>query len=199
MRSERNYRNNSDWDPFFFFMKISFLPALILTIIFIFLNIKTIFWSEHGTFRHPGGYVGVSLWLWIFTTLISALLYVIYFLLKIIREKPTQRKTAARRLLIFLGDQLLILSLFIILIQKKEWGGWRMLPLFYLITLNGFFIHYFFSRPAMKLLRDQYPYYFPKWKFSSITTRNTMGWAIVITLIIIDFQILSLLFCLKFT
>lgn len=188
-RSGRSCRNNSDWDPFFFFLLISFFPALILTIIFIFLNIKTIFWSEYGTLRSPGGYVGVSLFLWGYTAFVSIILYVLYYLLKTIREKPVQKKLATKYLLIFFGEQLLILSLFTAL---KKWGGWSTLPfIFLIIVLSGFFTHHFFSKSVVKLLRDQYPYRFPK--FFDRGGMRPIGWPIMITLILVNLQVLSLL------
>lgn len=190
----KSRRRNSNWDPFFFFLLISFLPALFLTILFICLNIKTIFWSDERG-RHSG-YIGVSLFLWGFMAFISALLYVIYFLLKAIKEKPKQRKLTSKLYFIFLGSQLLAFSLFIMLI-KKGWKSecWRGPPLLFgLMTANGFFIHFLFSKPAIKLLRRQYPYYFPK-SFSTGRWGHTMGWPISITMIIVNLQLLlSLLF-----
>ncbi len=202
-------RLKTSWSPTFFFFSLSFPPALILTIIFWLSGIKTPLWSERGTRRYPWarGYIAVFLFLWVFMTCVGIFLYVFFFSVKILFLGKINRKKVSSKILIFLGDQLLTYFLSIALLQKKWVMRNSLFVLFLFMPLNWFFIHYFFSRPVMKILHKQYPYYFPKFfdrqeetkmrvDEIDLTTKKsrTTGWPLMLTLTVVNFQIFSLLF-----
>jgi len=209
-----NQKVNSNWNLWGFFLLISFLPALILTIVFRLAGIKTIFWSERGTSRHPWfrGYISVFFLLWFYTAFAFIFLCIFLFLVKSLLQKKdrSQRKKAGKYILIFFSNQLVFNILLILLWKGRTKSNSIMIILtsFLLIILNSFFIHYFFSKPVMKLLNKEYPYYFPDaflknrrsiTKIGSLKFKKiqSFSWAIMITLILVDFWILSLLFYLN--
>ncbi|MCE8163704.1 MAG: hypothetical protein I3274_05850, partial [Candidatus Moeniiplasma glomeromycotorum] len=155
--------NDSTWNIFGFFLLISFPFALIFTIIFWLSDIKTIFWSEKGTTRHPWfrGYIAVFILLWIYLTFFLIFLSVLFFLLVSLGQKKSriQRKKAGQYLSLFLIDQTLF-NLFSFLLWKRKIHDSStkiLLICFLLIIVNSFLLHYFFSKPAMNLLAKKYP------------------------------------------
>ena len=215
-RNKKIQNHGSNWNLWGFCFLISFPPALILTIIFYLSGIKTLFWSEQGTSRHPWfrGYIAVFFLLWIFIVFTIIILHILFFLLKILLQKKSrnQQKKASKYMLIFLSNQLL-LNLFLFFLWKQKSKStiiMIMLISLLLIIINSFFIHYFFSKPVMKLLIKKYPRYFPKvfhqetklmMKVDSMEFKKTQTteWAIIITLILVNFWILLQLFYLKIT
>lgn len=207
LKKGKNYEN-SEWNIFGFFLLIAFLPALALTITFWLLGIKTIFYSENGTFRHRWfkKYIAVFVLLWIFIAEVFIILYVLYFLLKVCRKKTEFGKRTKKCIILILTDQLLIIFLsFLILKERTKSSGLIiLLAIFLLQFLNAFFIHYFFSKPAIKILHERYLYYFPKYfgkktwlkmKVDNLEFKETKstGWPIMITLFFVNFQIIFLL------
>ena len=205
-RKVKKIQNNSSnlnlWRLFFLFS----LPfSLILTICFYLADVKTIFWSDRSI-RYPfvRGYVVVFIFLSIYISFSIALLYVFLFLVKSLLQKKdrSQRKKAGKYSLIFLSNQLVFNLLLILLCKWRTKIAFIMLIFFSSIILNSFFIHYFFSKPVMQLLIKKYPHYFPKVfyqeKKSLFKKVQTFDWAMIITLILVNFWILSLLFYLKF-
>jgi len=92
------------------------------------------------------------------------------------KKDRNQQKKAGKYVLIFLSNQLVFNLLLILLwkVRTKSNSTMIMLISFFLIILNGFFIHYFFSKPVMKLLNKKYPYYFPE-VFSKNRTITKIG------------------------
>ena len=206
-----NQKINSNWNLWGFFLLISFLPALTLTIAFRLAGIKTIFWSERGTSRHPWfrGYISVFFLLWSYTAFAFIFLCIFLFLVKSLLQKKDrrQRKKAGKYILIFFSNQL-VFNILLILLWKGRTKSNSILTSFLLIILNSFFIHYFFSKPVMKLLNKEYPYYFPDaflknrrsiTKIGSLKFKKiqSFSWAIMITLILVNFWAFLLLFYLR--
>lgn len=192
---------------------ISFFPTLILTIILWLLDIKTIFWEERGPFRHRWfrGYIAVFVMLWLFITFASMMLYFFFFLIKSLLQKKdkNQRKKAGKYLLTFIINQLAFNPLLFWLWKNltKSNSIQILLTSFLLIISNSFFIHYFFSKPATKLLSEKYPHnLFSENSFRTSTRKvgslkfkriESFGWALTITLILANFWIFSQLYYLK--
>lgn len=206
--------NTSNWNPFWFFVLISSLPALILTITFWLSGIKTIFYQERGGLHHRWikGYISVFLFLLLYITLANIILYVFLFLAKGLRQKKdkSQRKKVGKHLLLFFSNQL-VFNLFLVWLWKgrtKSTSIAIMLISFLLMIINGFFIHYFFSKPVMKLLIKKYPYYFPRFFYQEtelimkvdgmeFKKTQTAEWATTFTGSLVNLWILSQLFYLK--
>lgn len=191
---------------------ISFFPALILTIILWLLGIKTIFWEERGPSRHRWfrGYIAVFVMLWLCITSASVMLYFSFFLIKILlQKKDKEQKKSGKYILTFIINQLLFnLLLFWLWKNRIRGNSIQTLSISFLpILINSFFIHYFFSKPASKLLSEKYP----RCLFSKNSLRTSrrkvgnfefkrvesFGWAVTITFILINFWIISQLFYLK--
>ncbi|MCE8162692.1 MAG: hypothetical protein I3273_02035 [Candidatus Moeniiplasma glomeromycotorum] len=203
--------------PFCFFALIALPPTLILAVLLLVLYFKgiksplhdllaDIMFPPRGSFRRFNivrNIFGAFGFLFALVSCLLIILYVFFFLVKSLKSKHWHR--TAYYLFFWLSSQGLVGWLTYYLYFQKN-IILKLTPFLLLPFVNGFFLHYFFSKPVMKLLHSRYPDYFPAFFDTQpgtyveadglpITVKKPRAtfWALMLTLSLVNFHIFTFL------
>jgi len=153
---------------FIFFALISFFLTLILAFLLLVLFLGGVKIPLHDflgdilfpCFRRHHGIIPAFCFLFALILCLVIILYFLYFLLRSLKSPTTKQ---AFKYLTFLLSDLAFLGFLTYYcgIKKGNSPMLKLLPPLVLIPSNGFLLHYFLSKPVVKLLHAQYPDYFP--------------------------------------